>query len=189
MLFSKSGWDLREYLLTATLPDISGVGMGEDGPLIVPPGHKSHANHLSTRPSPHRLLTGMYVWDYEMLRWGIRACTFRFHPPALALAHCFISQSSTTTLPDTLLEPPTRTQCPMRGSPSQAPLISSPIMSFPFPTLSTSMSKSARPMVRSTFDSNPPHQFRHMGSLFSCSDRRTHISYHVSRDQEPQGWA
>ena len=81
MLFSKSGWDLREYLLTATLPEISGVGTGEDGPLFVPAGHKSHANHLSTRPSPHRLLTSMYVWDYEMLRWTIRGCTYRFHPP------------------------------------------------------------------------------------------------------------
>lgn len=82
MLFSKSGWDLREYLLTTTLPEISGVGMGEDGPLVVPAGHKSHANHLSTRPSPHRLLTSMYVWDYEILRWTIRGCTYRFHPPA-----------------------------------------------------------------------------------------------------------
>ncbi|KAF9653074.1 hypothetical protein BDM02DRAFT_2132787 [Thelephora ganbajun] len=72
MLFSKSGWDLREYLLTATLPEISGVGMDEDGPLIVPAGYKSHANHLSTRPSPHRLLTSMYVLDYEMLRLTIR---------------------------------------------------------------------------------------------------------------------
>jgi hypothetical protein len=79
MLFSKSGWDLREYLLTATLPEITGVGMGEDGPLIVPGGHKSHANHLSTRPSPYRLLKSMYVLDYEMLRSSIRACTYWFH--------------------------------------------------------------------------------------------------------------
>ena len=113
MLFSKSGWDLREYLLTATLPEITGGGMGEDGPIIVPAGHKSHANHLSTRPSPYRLLTSMYVWDYEMLRWAIRACAFPFHPPALALSH-FISQSQTATLPDTLLGPSTRTQCPKR---------------------------------------------------------------------------
>jgi len=91
MLFSKSGWDLREYLLTATLPEITGVGLGEDGPIAVPAGHKSHANHLSTRPSPYRLLTSMYVWDYEMLRWAIRACAFLFHPPVLALSH-FISQ-------------------------------------------------------------------------------------------------
>ena len=114
MLFSKSAWDLHEYLLTATLPEISGVGMGEDGPLIVPTGHKSHANHLSTRPSPHRLLTSIYAWDHGMLRWAIRACAFRFHPPTLALSH-FISQSSMPMLPDTLLEPSIRTQCPKRG--------------------------------------------------------------------------
>ena len=88
MLFSRSGWDLREYLLTATLPEITGVGVGEDGPLSVPPGHKSHANHLSTRPSPHRLLKSMYVLDYEMLRSTIRACTYRFHPgPGLLSLH------------------------------------------------------------------------------------------------------
>jgi hypothetical protein len=80
MLFSRSDWDLREYLLTATLPEITGVGLGEDGPLIVPAGHKSHANHLATRPSPHRLLKSVYVLDYEMLRSTIGACTFRFHP-------------------------------------------------------------------------------------------------------------
>jgi hypothetical protein len=192
MLFLKSGWDLREYLLAVTLPEIGGVGMSEHGPLIVPPGHKSHANHLSTGPSPHRLLTSMYVWDYEMLRWAIRACTFRFHPPALALSH-FISQSSTVMLPDMLLEPSMRTRCLERGSPSHAPLISSPtILLFPFPTRSASTSKSTRPTDsakhHSIFDSNPPHQLRHMDSLFSCSDRRTHTSYHVSRNQGPQGW-
>jgi hypothetical protein len=81
MLFSKSGLDLREYLLAATLPEITGVGIGEGGPLVVPAGHKSHTNNLSTRPSPHRLLKSMYVLDYEMLRSTIRACTYRFHPP------------------------------------------------------------------------------------------------------------
>lgn len=114
MLFLKSGWDLREYLLAAILPEISGVGMGKDGPLVVPAGHKSHANHLSTRPSPHRLLTSMYVCDYEMLRWAIRACTYRFHPPALPFSH-FICQSSTATLLDMLLRPPMRTRCQKRG--------------------------------------------------------------------------
>ena len=114
MLFSKSGWDLHQYLLTATLPEISGVGMSEDGALIVPAGHKSHANHLSTRPSPHRLLTSMYAWDHGMLRWAIRACAFRFHPPTLAFSH-FISQSSTHMLPDMLLEPQTQIQHPKRG--------------------------------------------------------------------------
>ena len=79
MLFSKSSWDLREYLLTATLPEITGVGMSDDGPLIVPAGHKSHANHLSTRPSPHRLLKTMYILDHEMLRSSIRVCAYQLH--------------------------------------------------------------------------------------------------------------
>jgi hypothetical protein len=114
MLFSKSGWDLREYLLTATLPEISGIGVGEDGPLVVPSGHKSHANHLSTGPSSYRLLKSMYVLDYEMLRSTIRACTYPFHPLVLAHTH-FISQSSTVMLPNMFLEPPTRIQCPKRG--------------------------------------------------------------------------
>lgn len=86
MLFSRSRWDLREYLLTATLPEITGMGMGEGGPLIVPAGHKSHANHLSTRPSTYRLLKSMYVLDYEMLRLTIRACTYRFHPGPCSLS-------------------------------------------------------------------------------------------------------